>query len=662
MVTQGKRKRLAKATVSSDAENSRETQRPSNELCGWDVYNAGAEPPVIDDAVAEDPEAARVERELWVYLPFTDQELTDTTLTSEEVVRMVERGYPALATSAMADFYQSARDHLPKSPPLTISVREEYPTTWPTTNTAMDSYWGQATDAEKALHPPDHQVDSTDDFAWLDMSERFSVKPCGSPDDSLMPKCEGDDSQEQHNSQEEGDSQKDRRKRPRKQGRVRSHQPLNVQTAAQKTTSVEQDECDVSYTKDDDFKDDTDPQTVADERRAWSPIYVPFSGDALLDITLTSDDVVRMFETAYPILSTSNHRIRTFWDSVNQHLQSSPAFRIPVREVDPHTWPLTDPVVDGLWGDVTAAEEAGPWGDSSMSLLRQLPADVREFWDSAAHVFIRLSNSKVALIVGNVAIRSYTLYLKLMAIPHTTFWVFGKKRYASEIPLAWLEASANGRVINRISFAINHPEAFNRNRGSVVTDIQRQYAFRERIIDFCQAKMFGRIHLPGFLSTTSYVFQLSTGSILPVKALFERSKGNDTIKEHFSRPTLDTSSLDKTMERIAGLSVEQQLAIKAIRKSVNVKLADALSYWNRADIKLEYAGYIVTYILLTTTWRNRKASTVSRTRATADQQPPEIQEEERLRHNARQVARRNAKSGIDYIAKAPHTREKLNRL
>ena len=208
-----------------------------------------------------------------------------------------------------------------------------------------------------------------------------------------------------------------------------------------------------------------------------------------------------------------------------------------------------------------------------MSLLRQLPADVREFWDSAAHVFIRLSNSKVALIVGNVAIRSYTLCLKSMAIPHTTVWILGQKRYATEIPLAWLETSANGGVINRINFAIHHPEAFNRNRGPVVTDVQRKCAFRERIIDYCKAKMFGRIHLPLFLSTTVYVFQSSTGGILPVTSLLEYSKRSDTPSDHFSRPTLDTSPLDKTMERIAGLSIDQQLAIKAIRKSVNIKPA-----------------------------------------------------------------------------------------
>ena len=96
---------------------------------------------------------------------------------------MVEREYPALSTSAMADFYQSARHHLSKSPPLTIPVREIDPTTWPHTNPSMDAHWGQAIDAEKALDPVQ---DPTDDLAWLDMSERLLVKPSGSPDDSLM--------------------------------------------------------------------------------------------------------------------------------------------------------------------------------------------------------------------------------------------------------------------------------------------------------------------------------------------------------------------------------------------------------------------------------------------------------------------------------------------
>ncbi|KAI4928326.1 uncharacterized protein J4E92_005811 [Alternaria infectoria] len=294
MVTQAKRKRISKATVNSDAEDSREIQRPNNEeLYGWDVCNAGAEPPmVIDDAVAEDPEAARAERELWVYLPFTDQELTDTTLSSEEVVRMVERGYPALATSAMADFYQSAREHLSTSPPLTISVREEYPTTWPTTNTAMDGYWGQATDAEKALHPPDHQVDSTDDFAWLDISERLLVKPCGSPNDSLM---------------------------------VLSSYPT----------------ADVNST-----------------------VHLAYG---------TNDDM-------------SNQSMWLLYSKIGFHVAD-------IREhsmfhVDVFPWRLNRKTV--------------PEGDSSLSLLRQLPADLREYWATAAQAFIRISESRILLVVGNV--------------------------------------------------------------------------------------------------------------------------------------------------------------------------------------------------------------------------------------------------------------------
>ena len=66
-----------------------------------------------------------------------------------------------------------------------------------------------------------------------------------------------------------------------------------------------------------DFEDETDPQTIGAERLAWSSVHVPFSDDALFDITLTGNDVVCMVETAFPVLSTSNQRMRIFWDSVS---------------------------------------------------------------------------------------------------------------------------------------------------------------------------------------------------------------------------------------------------------------------------------------------------------------------------------------------------------
>ncbi|KAI4634973.1 hypothetical protein J4E83_002296 [Alternaria metachromatica] len=117
---------------------------------------------------------------------------------------------------------------------------------------------------------------------------------------------------EEHEKQEEHEVWEDQRKRPRKRRLFRDHQPLQVQTAAQKTSSVEQDELDANGFHLSDFEDESDPQTIGAERLAWSPVHVPFSDDALFDITLTGDDVVRMVETAFPVLSTSNKRMKIF--------------------------------------------------------------------------------------------------------------------------------------------------------------------------------------------------------------------------------------------------------------------------------------------------------------------------------------------------------------
>lgn len=95
-------------------------------------------------------------------------------------------------------------------------------------------------------------------------------------------------------------------------------------------------------------------------------------------------------------------------------------------------------------------------------------------------------------------------YIQENEIEHTVLWTFGKKRFEHEIPLAWLQFEA--RKIRRLAFAIPHPEAFSRNRASVLTDIQRQFAFRERIFDYCLVQLFGKLYLPYFLSTTGYAY------------------------------------------------------------------------------------------------------------------------------------------------------------
>ncbi|KAI4680921.1 uncharacterized protein J4E88_005425 [Alternaria novae-zelandiae] len=456
---------------------------------------------VIDDAVAEDPEAARAERELWLYLPFTDQELTDTTLSSEEVVRMVERGYPALATSAMADFYQSAREHLSTSPPLTISVREKYPTTWPTTNTAMDGYWGQATDAEKALHPPDHQVDSTDDFAWLDMSGRLLVKPCGSPNDSLM---------------------------------VLSSYPT----------------ADVNLT-----------------------VHLAYG---------TIDDM-------------SNPSMWLLYSKMGFH----------VADIREHSMFHVDVFPQRI------DRKTVPGGEATLFRAGTLPTQLRRHWQEYAFKIISCSEAKVLLVVGGIAAKAYMTYIQENEIEHTVLWTFGKKRFEQEIPLAWLQFEAG--KIRRLAFAIPHPEAFSRNRASVLTDIQRKFAFRERIFDYCLVQLFGKIHLPCFLSTTGYAYQLSTGSILEMSPFrnFDAKK-NDTLSDHFRRPTLDTASLDKTLERTSRIDEKQPKAILKVRAANNVKPSDALTYYQRDDVKRKFTGCIATYILMTSKALGGKASSISK--------------------------------------------------
>ena len=96
--------------------------------------------------------------------------------------------------------------------------------------------------------------------------------------------------------------------------------------------------------------------------------------------------------------------------------------------------------------------------------------------------------------MGTVAARAYMIYIKENEIEHKVLWTFRKKRFEQEIPLAWLQFEAG--KIRRLAFAIPHPEAFSRNRASVLTDIQREFAFRERIFDYCLVKLFGKLQLP----------------------------------------------------------------------------------------------------------------------------------------------------------------------
>ena len=179
-----------------------------------------------------------------------------------------------------------------------------------------------------------------------------------------------------------------------------------------------------------------------------------------------------------------------------------------------------------------------PGGEAALSRAGTIPTKLRKHWQDYAFKIVSCSDAKILLVVGGIAARAYMIYIKEENIPHQTLWTFGKRRFEQEIPLAWLQFEA-GRV-QRLVFAIPHPEAFNRHRARNPTDTMRKYCMHERTIDYCLAKLFGKIHLPCFLLTTAYAYQLSTGSILEIWA-FRNSdaKKNDTLSTHFKRPRLD---------------------------------------------------------------------------------------------------------------------------
>ena len=106
--------------------------------------------------------------------------------------------------------------------------------------------------------------------------------------------------------------------------------------------------------------------------------------------------------------------------------------------------------------------------------------------------------------------------------------------------------------------------------------------------------------------------------------------------------------MDKTLERISGIYEKQLKVTRKVKAADNVKPSDALTYYERTDVKRKFAGYIITtYILMTSKALGGKASSVAKTREKAKDLPVEEVTRRRLRHNNPQVARRNAKKGDD---------------
>ena len=81
--------------------------------------------------------------------------------------------------------------------------------------------------------------------------------------------------------------------------------------------------------------------------------------------------------------------------------------------------------------------------------------------------------------------------------------------------------------------------------------------------------------------------------------------------------------MDKTLERTSGIDEKQLKATRKVRAANKVKPSHALAYYQRDEVKRKFAGYIITYILMTSKALGGKASSISKTREKARDLPVE---------------------------------------
>ncbi|KAJ4365555.1 hypothetical protein N0V83_008174 [Neocucurbitaria cava] len=138
-------------------------------------------------------------------------------------------------------------------------------------------------------------------------------------------------------------------------------------------------------------------------------------------------------------------------------------------------------------------------------VLRKMPSALRDHWQEFASDCILRSKAHVAIVFGQSAARVYEAHLYDQGIDHKCVWQHDFRRHKDEIPYAWLEFSSDSSSVphqlTRIAFGVYHPESFMRGKGMWITDVQRNLAFRERLIDLACVYLYGEPHMPVFLSS-----------------------------------------------------------------------------------------------------------------------------------------------------------------
>ncbi|CAO2656299.1 Nn.00g051020.m01.CDS01 [Neocucurbitaria sp. VM-36] len=233
-------------------------------------------------------------------------------------------------------------------------------------------------------------------------------------------------------------------------------------------------------------------------------------------------------------------------------------------------------------------------------VLTRVPKALLRIWEQFTFKCLDRSGARVSIVSGHAAACAYQMYLEERSIPHDLLWLYECQRSRHELPCGCIEWNDDGKTtIRRLTLIVYHPESFSRQRGYILTNLHRNIAFRERLFDYVSVLLYGEAHLPTFLSTGNWFYQMSTGILIPLTAFEEYNEGsNDTLSKYLSRPTLDTHAMRNFIRNSPTLS-EKGGAILNLRNAIGIKPEDAVAYWSRPAVLAKYGSYSLTYELMT---------------------------------------------------------------
>jgi hypothetical protein len=75
--------------------------------------------------------------------------------------------------------------------------------------------------------------------------------------------------------------------------------------------------------------------------------------------------------------------------------------------------------------------------------------------------------------------------------------------------------------------------------------MQRNLVFRERLLDYAIESLFNEVHLPTFMSSGCYCWQVAAGMVLPISTVRDYDeKDSAFLTTFFARPMANIRALD----------------------------------------------------------------------------------------------------------------------